>query len=251
MNTPQVSIIIAVFNAASTIKHCLDSVLAQQGTAYELIVIDGGSIDGTVEILRSYEAGRFNWISESDEGVYDAWNKGISRAKGKWIMFLGSDDHLATVNTLSDLISFTSRLSGSYDFVTVRNMGVGGKRNSRLWGGPWKWSEFRRYMSICHVGALHNADFFRKYGLFDTQYKIAGDYEILLRAGNELKTIDFPENVAFCGENGISRTQIRKAFLEAIKIHLRHGCSSPSISICRYGYSYLKQLFLRLGRMHS
>src|SRR5690348_14220883 len=97
---PRVSLIIAVYNGASTIVKCLNSVAAQTYGSRELIVIDGGSTDGTVDILRCNADQLSYWISEPDTGVYNAWNKGLARARGEWIAFLGADDYLWTPDAL-------------------------------------------------------------------------------------------------------------------------------------------------------
>src|ERR1700732_3837604 len=89
---PPVSIITAVFNGQDSIASCIQSVLRQNYPNIEHIIVDGGSTDGTVEVLRHYGGQIATWISEPDAGVYDAWNKGLKLASGHWIAFLGADD---------------------------------------------------------------------------------------------------------------------------------------------------------------
>ena len=98
------SIIIPTFNSERTLIECLSSVLSQTFGNYEVLVIDGGSVDSTVNILKSAGFGsKMQWITESDEGIYDAMNKGIRMARGEWLFFLGSDDFFYDSKVLTDV----------------------------------------------------------------------------------------------------------------------------------------------------
>src|SRR5437588_11520414 len=91
---PLLSIVIGVLNNAATLGRCIESVLAQDYKNRELIVIDGGSTDGSLEIVREHAAKLAYWESKPDRGGYHAFNKGLQKASGEWIYFLGSDDYL-------------------------------------------------------------------------------------------------------------------------------------------------------------
>lgn len=95
-----ISIIVAVFNGKITLQHCIDSVAQQTYPNKELIIIDGGSKDGTVNLLEENRNKISYWISEPDRGIYNAWNKGLEQTTGKWIIFLGADDYLWDVRVL-------------------------------------------------------------------------------------------------------------------------------------------------------
>ena len=102
----KISLITACYNSAKTIKTAMESVLSQKGVEIEYIVVDGGSKDGTVDLLKSYEPkfnGRMRWISEPDKGMYDAINKGIKMATGDVVGILNADDVLATDDTLAHI----------------------------------------------------------------------------------------------------------------------------------------------------
>lgn len=90
--TPIVSIIVSVLNGKTTLQQCIDSVERQTYPNRELIVIDGGSRDGTLELLAENGGKISAWVSAPDRGIYNAWNKGLALAQGKWICFLGADD---------------------------------------------------------------------------------------------------------------------------------------------------------------
>ena len=90
---PLISIIVAVYNGEKTLQRCIDSVFSQTYPHKELIIIDGGSTDGTVDILQTNNDKITYWKSEPDNGIYQAWNKALDHAKSDWICFLGSDDY--------------------------------------------------------------------------------------------------------------------------------------------------------------
>lgn len=100
MTYPIISIITVVYNAYSTLEATIKSVVSQKKELFEYWIIDGGSTDGSVEIIQKYEHQLAGWVSEPDRGIYDAMNKGIDRAQGDWIYFLGADD-LMTEGILS------------------------------------------------------------------------------------------------------------------------------------------------------
>ncbi|MDA3897412.1 MAG: glycosyltransferase [Desulfobacteraceae bacterium] len=89
---PKISIIVVVFNGAQTLERCLYSVVHQIYPCKELIIMDGGSTDGSVELLKRYDSQIKYWESKPDRGIYHAWNKALEHAEGEWICFIGSDD---------------------------------------------------------------------------------------------------------------------------------------------------------------
>src|SRR5262245_16489663 len=91
---PRISIVVALLNRRATLERCLDSVSGQSYAARELLVIDGGSADGSVEILQRRAAELAHWESAPDRGLYHAFNKALDRARGDWLYFLGADDYL-------------------------------------------------------------------------------------------------------------------------------------------------------------
>ena len=186
MEPGRVSIITAVYNAASTLEGCLLSVRNQSYHDVEHIVIDGGSTDGSVELILRYSSQLAYWISEPDRGVFDAWNKGLSAATGEWIAFLGADDVLFP-DALSQYLAVFGGTDAQYVCSRVRWTRPG--LPDKIIGRPWSWPAFQRKMTTAHVGSLHRFDLFEKYGNYDTSYKIVGDYELLLRPGKDLNSM--------------------------------------------------------------
>lgn len=209
------SVITASFNSEKTIKQTIESVLNQSFLDFEYIIIDGKSTDKTIAIIKQYEPLfkktniPFKWISEKDNGIYEAFNKGIKLANGDWISFLGSDDYY-TKNALQLYDEQINSLNENTDLVHSNVQVEGGKTIS----DKWKWSTFRRKMNIAHVGAFHQKNYFEKYGFYDTSFKIAGDYELLLRANKNLKVHWFNSITAIMGNDGVSNTSIIKVYKE-------------------------------------
>lgn len=204
--TNLISIIIATYNAEEVLKRCILSILSQKELNYELLIIDGKSTDSTTKIIKKYESNISYWISEPDKGIYDAWNKGIVKASGDWIMFLGADDQLMP-DALNSYLHFMNQnaINNNVDFISSRVQMIDKKGNPiRIKGWPFEWPLFLKEMTVAHPGALHSKNLFQKYGEFDTQYKIVGDYEFLLRAGASLKALFMDKVTVLMSEGGVS-----------------------------------------------
>lgn len=181
---PLISVIVAVFNGEKTIQHCIDSVVTQTYPNLELIVVDGASNDSTLQIVKANEINICDWISEKDTGVYNAWNKGLDRARGEWICFLGADDFFWDKDVIATLVSHLEKLPEDIRIVygqvmLLNNSGV------PLYpiGDPWPEvrEKFLQVMCVPHPGLLHKRSLFEEHGTFDETYRISGDYEFLLR----------------------------------------------------------------------
>ncbi len=180
----KVTVITAVFNGAATLSRCIESVLTQDYPDFEYIVMDGGSSDGTIDILQSY-GDRIVWRSERDSGIYDAWNKALALASGEWIAFIGADDFYLP-GAISAYMLIARQQPVEYISSLVRWVQPSG--SSSLIGETWAWPRFRTLMTTAHVGSMHNASLFKKYGTYDLSYRIVGDYELLLRPQGQLRT---------------------------------------------------------------
>ena len=193
---PAISIIVATFNRGGTLQRCIDSVARQTYPSRELVIIDGGSTDGSVDIIRANRAKIDAWRSEPDRGIYHAWNKGLALSKGTWMVFLGADDYLHDVHALERISAHLSEAAGGPRIVYGRVIVVdaNGTEVARL-GTPWHGAR-RSFMSgttcLPTPGVMFHRELFRSHGLFDEGFSIAGDYEFLLR---ELKSAE-PRYVA-------------------------------------------------------
>lgn len=199
---PRITIITASFNAATLIQRCIESVKAQDCPGVDHVVIDGGSNDGTLDVLRRNANTLAAWISEPDQGIYDAWNKGLAIARGEWIGFLGADDVLLP-GALS-LYAESIRANAGAEYISSKVRHVYGDGRSRIIGETWSWPRFQRLMTVAHPGSLHRKSIFQRLGLYDTSYRITGDYELLLRAGSTLNAVFLPQVTVQMGGGGVS-----------------------------------------------
>ena len=238
MNKPLISIIIATFNAEKYLTSCLNSIKAQINI-FEIIVIDGNSSDKTFEIIESYKEHIAYYISEYDNGIYDAWNKGIKQCRGKWIMFLGADDQLLP-NAIKDYSDFINRHNTeSIDLISSKAQYVDNKDNLiSIIGSKWTWPNFKYSMLISHPGALHSRKLFASIGCFNSKYKICGDYDLLLRKKDKLKTLFLESLTVSMKTGGVSYST--KAIKETNSIRLSQGI----ISRPKYLFLILKELFI-------
>ena len=230
---PKISLVTAVFNGAATLQQCIDSVLRQTYPHRELIVIDGGSADGTLEVIRRNSASLAYWVSEPDRGIYHAWNKALARARGDWICFLGADDHLPAPDTLEELAPI---LAGAYPPVRlvygeVALVNERGEETQRL-GKPWDAvrERFRQIMCLPHTGLMHHRSLFEAHGGFDESYRIGGDYEMLLRELRAGEARFVPGLVvAAMGHGGASTDPGRslQMILEFRRAQVQHGLGRP------------------------
>lgn len=205
-NKPLITVITVVFNGENYLEQSILSVIEQDYDNVEYIIIDGGSTDGTLDIIRRHENQIDYWISESDKGVYDAFNKGVQCASGDWICFLGCDDYFWDPQSLFLMLP---SLIANYQLAKLvyGNMAVINKDDHLFYinGEPWDIAKAKLGygMAVPHPGLMHHKSWFLKYGLFDCSYKIAGDYEMLLRGQRE-QVVYIPEIIVGMRQGGIS-----------------------------------------------
>lgn len=189
----KVSLITACYNSAATIKTTIESVFAQRGVDVEYIVEDGGSKDGTVEIIKEYSTRStrstwltFKWISERDEGMYDAINKGIKMATGDIVGILNADDMFESEDALAHVVeAFGSGGVGERVdcvYADIRFVKDDLQTTSRYYSAkhwkPWmlQWGKMPPHPSV-----YIRRELFDQYGLYKLGYDIAADYELLIR----------------------------------------------------------------------
>jgi glycosyltransferase involved in cell wall biosynthesis len=177
---PLVSIIIATYNCATTIEQTIRSVTSQDFVGLELIIIDGGSNDGTLDIIKNHARAIDYWLSEPDRGVYDAFNKGIALAHGTWLYFLGGDDRFADDHVLQRV--FSRPLKGKMIYGNVLLEGAGPmKRKNKVYDG--KFSKAKLCLrNICQQAIFYHHSLFDTLGKFNLKYPILADYAFNLKA---------------------------------------------------------------------
>lgn len=203
MNQPTISVIIPVFNGKRTLHAALQSVWEQSFPAHEIIVIDGGSTDGTRELLESLKLRIHHLISERDAGVFDAINKGIALATGEWIYVLGSDDVLAAPDTFETISSHLAA-SQSLVFGSIHNLNIKQSLVPEV--------HISSMTSMLYVrNTLHQQSVFYHRSLFietnfDPSLKVLADYDFhlhLFSKGQTGKYVDVV--VAHCDASGLSK----------------------------------------------
>ena len=178
----KVSIVTVVRNNKETVRSSIESVLSQSYKYIEYIVIDGNSTDGTVEIIREYKEKISVFISEPDQGIYDALNKGIVNASGDVIAVLHSDDEFCDTNVVSEMVAHMTRTNSEFcfsDMVIVDRMS--GKIMRYYMANYFKRWMFRIGWMPPHPTCFINKSLFKEFGMYSTKYKIAGDFDLLVR----------------------------------------------------------------------
>ena len=204
----KISIITVCYNSEPTIERAIKSVIQQDYPGIEYIVIDGGSTDGTANIIKKYAKKISYWISEPDQGIYDAMNQGISHATGEIVAFLNSDDWYPE-NILHEIAG---------QFISDEVQILCGEMYVHQGGHMERWhirekkmkQQLRIRMGFSHPAMFARRSLFEEYGKFDTQYQIAADYDWLLRVYDNHVPITVTDKV-LCNfsHGGISTSRVR------------------------------------------
>ncbi len=204
---PKISIITVCFNAKDCIEETILSVINQSYPNIEYIIIDGGSNDGTIDIINKYNTKITYWISERDKGIYDAMNKGIDKATGEWINFMNAGDCFHSNLTLESFIPSIPKDTDIAYGDTLIMLSAG-----NILEKPLPLELITKRMVFGHQATLIKTNLHKKYK-FDTSYKSSGDYNFFYQAyKNHCKFSYIPITVAnYEGENGISIKNILAA----------------------------------------
>jgi glycosyltransferase involved in cell wall biosynthesis len=191
---PLVSIITVVYNGAKHIEQTINSVLSRSYKNIEYIIIDGGSTDGTVDIIKQYESKIDYWQSERDNGIYFAMNKGISLAKGELIGILNADDYYLP-DTIAKIIEADKLNHADIYYGDMQYISEGGELLSAAKPDISKMNEMP---AIFHPTCFVRKSVYDKAGMFDTQYKISSDYDFLLRCLKQNFSFHYIPDVLTC-----------------------------------------------------
>lgn len=201
-----VTVVVAVKNGADSLEACLDSILSQEGPKVGVIVVDGSSTDGTLEIVERYRPRLSAVLTDANLGVYDAWNRALEISNSPWIAFLGCDDRYSDQWALAKLIGAAQKDHRqpvfAYSKVSFRNTEG---QELMVMGKPWEKAktQLSYQMSVLHCGALHSRELFDAGG-FDTSFRIVGDYEFLYRQRDRLGAVFVDEPLVLARLGGLS-----------------------------------------------
>lgn len=243
----KITIITVCFNSASHIEDAINSVHNQDYKRIEHIVIDGNSTDGTQEILRKHEKKLAFWMSEPDNGIYDAMNKGLSRATGDIVGILNSDDFYFDNQVISKIADAFSTdgidaVFGDLIFVDPNDL----NRTVRTYSSKnWHPDRFAKGYMPAHPTFFVKRNFYEKHGLFETDYKIAADYEMLIRLlyVHKLKYLYLPIKMVKMRKGGVSSNGIASNITlnsEIIRACRKHGIKTSAAKIYP---KYFKKIF--------
>lgn len=253
----KLSIITIVYNRAYCIAHCIESILNQTYEDVEHVIIDGGSSDGTTEIIESYRDKIGFYISEKDDGIFDALNKGIKYATGEIIGILNSDDFFYSQDTLGKIVN--GFLISGADLVYAKGMFVDKDDPSRVkriyTSGPFK----KQYLGFgwipLHTTIFVRKEIFSRFGGYNSGYTIASDYEISLRwfQNDEIKKYFLDEWVVKMRLGGLStsaKLQIRKSKedLRIIRLNRLNGFFTLA---CKIGRKIPQYIIPQIPGLHK
>ena len=229
----KISIINVCFNSVKTIRECIESVISQDGHHYEYIIVDGRSLDGTVAIIEEYAA-RFpniiRFVSEPDNGIYDAMNKGIALATGAFVGFLNADDFFSSPSIAQDIADACSRpdVDGCFGDLELVAAGDTNKILRHWVGGPmpkakmvWGWHPAHPTFYVRRTLIQGSAG-------FKIHLKIAADYEMMLRLimGSNINTTYLPKTLVKMragGESNGTWSNIRQANRQCLEAWAING----------------------------
>lgn len=234
---PFFSIIIPTFNSAKTVQKCIESVIYQTFTNFEVLIIDGVSSDNTLQIASDFSDSRIKILSEPDKGIYDAMNKGIKLAKGSWLYFLGSDDLLYDENVLNDIQTEIHKHK-----VDVIYGNVLMKPTNRIYDGEFTYEKMQT-TTLCHQAIFYKKQIFNDFGLYNIRYKVLADHDMNLNwlFSNKHKNLFVDRIIAQYSESGFSSYFIDKEFEKDFHQKLFR------LSLTKYSFLKLKELALEIA----
>ena len=243
----KISVITPTYNSAKTISKTIDSILIQSYKNIEYIVVDGGSTDGTQDIVFKYgNKIDLKFISENDRGIYDAMNKGVKLATGDIVSILNSDDFYAAEDILSLVVeNFNNNLDAIYGDISYFFDNY--DRVTRLWKpGIYKENKLNHGWSIPHPSLFLRKSIYDNYGLFNLDFKIAADYEFILRVLKiyKIKTKYIPRvfvRMYSRGSSGSNLKQRIKGWKELKKAWKINNLKFPKFLILRRIFSKIFQ----------
>jgi glycosyltransferase involved in cell wall biosynthesis len=241
---PVISIITVCRNAKDFVEQTIGSVLSQNYPHIEYIIIDGASTDGTVEIIRRHEANLAYWQSKPDQGIAPAFNLGLERANGDWILYLNADDFFVDATVVGQMVPYL-RQHRNADVVygQVEIISAGKEAHpfpfNRVLGRQWSWGIFRLYNIIPHQAAFTNRHYFARMGNFDEHCTRSVDYEYFLRGGKDLKAVFVPLKISKMRQGGISNRHIISSLQEYKNAQLKHQALSLWEAWLNFSYRIL------------
>lgn len=214
MKRPLLSVITVVFNEVELIERTIKSIISQRNVSLEYVVVDGGSTDGTLDIIKKYDSKIDYWVSSKDGGIYDAMNKGIDVANGKWLHFMNAGDSFCNKLVVSEVFSKSHSneiITGFVKIVDLNGLWKGYRHPNDVYSS----CDMAVENCIAHQATFINRNVFKSIGNFSLDYDVQSDYDFWIRANNNNIKFDFfNKDIANFLDNGISSD--RKMGLKSI-----------------------------------
>lgn len=237
---PVISVVTTVRNAERTLQRTIDSVRAQEISRLEYIVIDAVSTDGTLDIVRANSDVVTHWTSEDDRGISDGFNKGIALSRGKYVLLLNADDWLSP-GQLAYGIETLESTGADFVFGDLIYHTTSGEATHRIRGEANYAKRITHIMpGLNHPTVIVRRSAYERFGLFDLSYRLAMDYELLLRfhrAG--CAGLYDTRMVGHMALDGASVRNAASAFREVRRASIRHGYPAV-VAWLRYGWRLFK-----------
>ena len=243
---PKFSIITVTYNASLLMGATLESVLSQTYTNYEYILVDGGSTDDTVAVAKASGIEFAHIVSERDNGIYDAMNKGMALATGDYLCFLNAGDAFFTPDTLQTIVDAIADETELPDVLYGETAEVDAQRNfvrMRRLQAPKKltWHSFRNGMLVCHQAFYARREIAPMY---DLRYRLSSDVDWCIKVmKRSKKMVNVNAVVVNYLQNGLSLQHHRKSLVERFRVMSRHYGLLPTI--CRHIWFALRAVVKR------
>ena len=244
-NYPKVSIITVVYNGIEFLEETIKSVIAQTYPNIEYIIVDGGSKDGTLDIIKKYEAHITKWISEPDKGIYDAKNKGIDLATGDWQNFLNAGDSFVSNDVLEKI--FTTNLENITlvygDIIAIRENGQKLNVNAIELKDD---NSIKKGMKVCHQAIFYNKNIMIKY---DDKLRLKSEWkhliEITRKENFSPKKFNFP--IVYYSVGGLGAQQLKLNQKEYRDVFLKmYGISAYITYMPFFAYMTLRRILKKI-----
>lgn len=235
MKKPLISIVTLTYNSEKTLERTIQSVLSQNLNDYEYIIIDGKSSDSTLDIICKYEDRLSFWLSEEDKGIYDAMNKSLNYVKGRWVLFLGSDDILLeSLNDISPYLKDEHTIYYGNAFFT---------RDQIKYCGKFSKLKITR-KNICHQALFYPVSVFKKY-VYDTQFRLLADYNLNLHlwSDSDFKFSYLPYTISVFNQYGSCNASYDHTFMNQ-----KNKIIKNNFSFSIYLYNIVADFILHIAR---
>lgn len=240
----KVSVITVTYNAEHVLETTIESILGQDYDPVEYLIIDGGSTDGTVNIIKKYQSRIAYWVSEPDGGLYDAMNKGLSRATGDYVWFINAGDRLTSSGIVTEI--FAGLQGEILPDIIYGETGIWDEKGKRIGGRRLKapehltWDSFKWGMLVCHQSFIAKRAIAPFYNL---QYRLAADYDWCIRCLKQsVLIVNSRRELSGFLEGGISGKYRKKGLKERFRIMCKYYGYGGTLArhiwfVCRFYFT--------------